>query len=244
MARSTAARTAVSTLARGSEVVGGDVDAVVVDVDVVDDDVDDAELDVGVSTATDVVVVGTVDSGAALSPELHAARSRAPLTTTPTQRPATTPTPPSTELSRDASGPPTPSVFIATLGEVTRRRNRRHGQCSIRRPPGRIERCWRNANIRKGISSPSGPSIPHPTRHLQRYARCQQEPCPSTGCASGVSGTRSLGGAHDVHCRQFHRGRHQFVSRPTVARPVGCESRYMPSSAMSRASSSLGNRCP
>jgi hypothetical protein len=80
MARSTAARTAVSTLACGSEVVGGDVDAVVVDVDV------------GVSTATDVVVVGTVDSGAALSPELHAARSRAPLTTTPTQRPATTPT--------------------------------------------------------------------------------------------------------------------------------------------------------
>lgn len=46
-----------------------------------------------------------------------------------------------------------------------------------------------NANIRKGSPSSSGPSIPRPTRHLQRYARCQQQPYPSTGREARVGGT-------------------------------------------------------
>lgn len=87
IARSIAARTAASTFAFGSEVVGGAADAAVVEVGVVDGVVDEVGVDVVVSTATDVVVAETVDSGAALSSELHAARSRAPLRTTPTQRP-------------------------------------------------------------------------------------------------------------------------------------------------------------
>jgi hypothetical protein len=222
MARSTAARTAASTLAFGSEVVGGVVDGDVVDLDVEADVEVDDEFEVEVVEVVEAVVLTTPDvrtvelvvSGAASPPELHAARSSAHPRRAPTQRPATTPTPPSTELSRDASGPPTPSVFIATLGEVPRRRKRRHGQRSIRRPPGRIERCRRNANTRKGSPSPSGPSIPHPTRHLQRYAPCQQQPCLSTGCVSEFGGTPTRTGGRSHAHPDVGRGRKRCY-RPT-----------------------------